>query len=148
MRDVGLESDPPEKIEIASRQFSAFLASESWPAKICWLTREDILIGCRDFRFLVRPQHEKGLKEAERTYRLGLQRGLGIALIALCASDRETFTCVEIPEDDLDRQCRLMGKKLKLSHPAEKRKSTVVHSDLRWKTLSARYAERSKLIWL
>jgi len=89
----------------------------------------------------------EGLKEAESTYALGLERGLGIALTAFCAFNNETFAYVIIPEDDIDRQHRLMGKGLKLSHPKEQRTTTVVLSELRWKILASRYAERSKMLW-
>ena len=140
-------SDPPETLESATHRFSEFLASGSWPRTICWVTCDDILIGCRDFRYLVHPRKETGLHEAERMYRVGLERGLGIALTAICASNEETFAFVVVPDDDLDRQYRLMSKKLKLSRPTERRLTTVVRSELRWKVLAARYAERSEMLW-
>ena len=87
------------------------------------------------------------MKEAEKTYSLGLERELGIALAAMCASDEETFAFVVVPEDDRDRQSRLMSKGLKLSHPIERRNTTVVTSDLRWTILASRYAQRSKMLW-
>jgi hypothetical protein len=139
---------PPETFEVAAERFGEFLAEAGFPRTICWLTHDDILIGCRDYRFLVHPIREAGLSMAKIAYLLGLKRELGIALTAMCASDQETFANVIVPEDDLDRQYRLMGKALKLSHPTERRKTTVVFSDLRWNILRSRYAEHSKMLWL
>jgi len=139
--------DPPETLASAAELFSRFLSEDGLPSRICWLTHSDVLIGCRDRRFLVHPRPEAGLQTAQIAYSLGLQQGLGIALTAMCASDEETFAHVVIPEDERDRQCRLMGNGLKLSHPSERSKTTVVLSDLRWTILVSRYSERSNVLW-
>ena len=139
--------DPPETLEAATQRFSDFLVRGAWPAQICWLTRDDLLVVSPNYHFLVRPRRSAGLEEAEANYAIGLERRLGIALEAMCASEEETFAHVVVPEDDLDRQSRLMSKGLKLSHPIGRRKVTVVLSGWRWNILASRYAEQSKMIW-
>ena len=146
MLDCGLEL--PETLEAAAQRFGEFLSIGSWPSGICWIGQDDLLVGSPKYRFLVHPRRDAALQEAEEAYRIGLARGLGIRLKAMCATDTEAFSYVEVPEGELDRQSKLVrAGSLKLSRPTERRETSVVISDCRWKILAARYSERSKLLW-
>lgn len=73
----------------------------------------------------------------------GLERNLGIELRAICATDTETFACVFVPPDDLDRQDHLMGRMLKLSCPVERRPASTVRNPIKWFALRQLNGRRS-----
>ena len=145
--DPNRAADPPESLEAATELFREFLLSQNYPTQITWIAPTDVLVGFRDCRFLVDSSGAAGTEYAQNSYATGLARGLGIAMIALCASDRSTFATVVVPDDETDRQRRLMRKGLKLSIPLDRRKCLVVTSPLRWKILVSQYAKRSQPWW-
>ena len=67
----------------------------------------------------VRGSRTEANHSAAGRYCEGIQRRLGIALQAICATDEETSASVFVPADDCDRQNHLMGCGRKLSCPTE-----------------------------
>lgn len=141
------DSDPPQTFEVAEQRFARFLGEQGYPATVCWVTPGSVLVGTNRC-YYVRVYRPEAFALARERYSRGLECGLGIALIAFCNSDRETFAIVIIPKDDLDRQNRLMGKLLKLSCPLPSARAIVVKDPRRWEILQMRHEERSKLIEL
>ncbi len=139
------DSDPPQKFEIAEQKFAHFLLAQDYPPSICWLTPGSVLVSTTR-RYYVRVNRDEALELARRRYVQGLERGLGIALTAVCNSNRETFATVIVPLDNLDRQYRLMGKKLKLSCPLHQLKGIHVRDPFKWELLERRHGERSRMI--
>jgi len=125
--------DPPLTLKAAEKRFSAFLASQNYPQNVCWIALGDLLVD-KETHFWIRPR-PNAEENATKRYAQGLSRKLGIELRAICATDAETFAHVFVPADDLDRQCHLMGRALKLSCPIERRSTSRVRNSLRWFTL-------------
>ena len=103
-----LAPDPPLTLKAAEERFSAFLASQNYPDKVCWITHDDLLIDQKT-HFWIRPR-PNAEEHAAQQYAEGLDRKLGIELRAICATDAETFASVFVPKDDLDSQYHLMGR--------------------------------------
>ena len=123
-------ADPPETLSQAEERFKAFLAQHGYPAVIQWVAAKDVLIDSKG-RFHVRPDPE-ATPQAQARYAIGLKNGLGVALVAISATDAVTFAAVFVPADGTDAQYRLMGRGLKCSAQAEKRPVIVVRNGLKW----------------
>jgi hypothetical protein len=128
--------DPPLSLKEAKEKFSAFLASQNYPEKVCWIALGDLLVDKRT-HFWVR-QKPNADKHAAQHYAEGLDRKLGIELRAICATDVETFASVFIPTDDFDSQYHLMGHRLKLTCPVKRYSTSAVRSRLKWLALRLR----------
>ena len=87
-------------------------------------------------------------EHAALSYEKGVERGWGIWLRAICASDRETFATVFVPEDDLDSQNHLMGRCLKLSCPTEKLSASILKNPFQWLVVKLANGKRSKGLWI
>jgi hypothetical protein len=136
--------DPPQTLFAAEEKFRAFLATQNYPKAICWLTPGDVVVDTNR-HFWVRKRDKKATEYAALQYAEGLRRNFGVMLRAICATEMETFASVFIPEDDLDAQCHLMGRGLKLSCPVERYSTSAVRNPLKWKVLCWRNGQRSKL---
>jgi hypothetical protein len=87
-------------------------------------------------------------EHAKLRYSEGVERNLGVALSAVCATDTETFGSVFVPADDLDGQYHLMGRALKLSVPTSRKSALTVKNPLRWWILELRNKRHSKALEL
>ena len=125
--------DPPLTLKAAEKRFSAFLVSQNYPAKICWIAFGDLLVD-KKTHFWVRPTPDAEQSAALR-YADGLRRKLGIELRAICATDAETFASVFVPKDDVDSQYHLMGEGLKLNCPVKSYSTSKVSSRFKWLAL-------------
>jgi hypothetical protein len=125
--------DPPLTLEAAQETFSAFLASQNYPARVCWITLADLLVD-GEAHFWIRPK-SNGEEIAAQRYAEGLDRKLGIELRAICASDVETFASVFAPMDAVESEYHLMGHELKLSCPAKRYSTSKVQSLVKWLAL-------------
>jgi hypothetical protein len=137
-------SDPPETLTEAAEKFKKFLSIQCWPETIRWLTHDNVLVD-RQGEFWVRERGTMALEHAELRYSEGVERNLGVALNAVCATDTETFASVFIPADDLDRQYHLMGRVLKLSVPASRKSAVTVKNPVKWWILALRNKRRSMM---
>jgi hypothetical protein len=118
--------DPPLTLKAAEKKFSAFLASQNYPPRVCWIALGDLLVD-KETHFWIRPRASAEEHAAQR-YAQGLGRKLGIELRAICATDAETFASVFIPEDDVDSLYHLMGRGLKLTSPLKRYPTSTVRN--------------------
>ncbi|MBZ5654399.1 MAG: hypothetical protein LAO56_03870 [Acidobacteriia bacterium] len=140
-------SDPPETLAEAAEKFKKFLSAQHWPETIRWLTHDNVLVD-RQGRFWVRERGTMALEHAKLRYSEGVERNLGVALNAVCATDTETFVSVFVPADDLDRQYHLMGRVLKLCVPTSRKSALTVKNPLRWWILGLRNKHCSMMLEL
>jgi hypothetical protein len=140
-------SDPPETLAEAAEKFKKFLSAQHWPETIRWLTHDNVLVD-RQGQFWVRERGTMALENAKLRYSEGIERNLGAALSAVCATETETFVSVFVPADDLDRQYHLMGRVLKLSVPTSRKSAWTVRNPLRWWILGLRNRRRSVMLEL
>jgi hypothetical protein len=78
------------------------------------------------------------LQTASKLYQAGLQRGLGISLKAICATDSFTFATIFIPVDEADAMNHLVGRGLKLSCPATLVPASTVRNPFQWLLIKLR----------
>jgi hypothetical protein len=141
------DTDPPETLAEAAEKFKKFLSAQHWPETIRWLTPDNVLVD-RQGQFWVRERGTMAFEHAKQRYSEGVERNLGVALSAVCATDTETFASVFIPADDLDRQYHVMGRVLKLSVPTSRKSAVTVENPLRWWILASRNKRRSMMLEL
>jgi hypothetical protein len=128
--------DPPLTLKTAQEKFSAFLASQNYPEKVCWIALGDLLVDNKThFWIRLRPNAEE---DAAQRYAKGLDRRLGIELRAICATQAETLASVFVPEDDLDAQYHLMGRGLKCICPVKRYSTSTIRNPLKWLALCLR----------
>jgi hypothetical protein len=139
--------DPPQTLAAAEQKFSSFLASQLYPATICWLNPGDMLVD-RDRRFWIRDRRIKAAKRAALKYSEGLERNLGVELRAICATEAQTFASVFAPADDVEAQYHLMGHGLKLSCPTERCSTSTITNPIKWLVLWLRNGRSSKMLEL
>jgi hypothetical protein len=128
--------DPPLTLKAAEDKFTAFLASQNYPARVCWIALGDLLVD-KETHFWIRARPSADERAAQQ-YAEGLDRKLGIELRAICATDVETFASVFVPKDDLDSQYHLMGHGLKLLCPVKRYSTSKVRSLVKWVSLRLR----------
>jgi hypothetical protein len=136
-------SDPPKTLDEAAEKFKIFLSAQHWPQTVSWLTHDNMLVDGQG-QFWVRERRMKAFEQAKLRYAEGVERNLGVALSAVCATDTETFASVFVPADDLDGPYHLMGRVLKLSVPASRKSALTVRNPLRWWILKLRNKRHSK----
>jgi hypothetical protein len=136
-------SDPPETLDEGAERFKKFLSAQRWPEAIRWLTHDNVLVDGKG-QFWVRERGTMASEHVKLRYSEGIQRNLGVALSAVCATGTETFVSVFVPADDLDRQYHLMGRVLKLSVPTTRKSALTVGNPLRWWILKLRNKRPSK----
>jgi len=136
--------DPPLALDAAEQKFSAFLVTQGYPKMVRWLSPDELLVDIKR-HYWIRPRRSETTNRAEQRYVEGLERNLGIELRAICATDTETFACVFVPANDVDRQYHLMGRLLKLSCPAERRPASTIRNPLKWFALRLMNGRRSRV---
>jgi hypothetical protein len=109
--------DPPLTFSEAEQKFGHFLNTNGYPASIRWIMSDQILPGDDRHHFIRATGAEEAFTEMERRYKEGLNRGLGISLHAICATQAETVASIYIPTNTTDAQYRMIGRGLKLSCP-------------------------------
>lgn len=138
-------ANPPRTLDEAAEKFKKLLSAQDWPETIRWLTRDNVLVG-RHGECWVRECGTKAFEDAQLRYSDGVERNLGIALSAVCATDTETFVSVFVLADDLDRQYHLMGRMLKLSVPTSRKSALTVRNPFKWWILGLRNKRRSVML--
>jgi hypothetical protein len=142
-----IETDPPKTLTEAAEKFKKFLSAQHWPTTIGWVTNDNMLVD-RQGRFWVRERGTEAFDQASLQYCEGVERNLGVAISAVCATDVETFASVFVAADDLDRQYHLMGRVLKLSVPTSRKLALTVRNPLEWWILELRNKRRRKALEL
>jgi hypothetical protein len=127
--------DPPLTFSEAEQEFGHFLNAYGYPACLRWIMADQILPGDDRHHFIRATGAEEALTEMERRYEIGLQRGLGILLQAICATHAETGASVYIPTDTTDAQYRMIGRGLKLSCPTSLIPASLVENPDEWQRL-------------
>jgi hypothetical protein len=140
-----LNLDPPRTLKQAEQAFRSFLQRENYPERICWLIPGDVLAS-NGPHYWVRKRGIEAEQYAATRYAKGVDRGLGILLRAICATNEETFASVFIPESTADAQEHLLGPFLRISCPVERHSTTAVSNPLRWLWLRWRHGSASDLL--
>jgi hypothetical protein len=143
MHDV--ELDPPPTLAAAEPRFQSFLRSQKLSEIVCWLMPGDVVVADGP-HFWVRKRGTETLQYANARYVEGLRRNLGILFEVICATEKETFAAVFIPEDEIDAQYRLMGRGLKISCPVKRYATSATTTLFRWSLLRWRYGKRSGIL--
>jgi hypothetical protein len=137
----------PATLSGAEEKFRTFLASQNYPKVISWTMPGDVVVDAKR-NYWVRTRSAKNAGHAALRYTQGLERRFGIMLKAVCATETVTFAFVFVPIDEADAQRHFMGRGLKFSCPVERYTTSAVTNPLKWKVLSWRNGQRSKLLEL
>jgi hypothetical protein len=137
------QPDPPLTLQEAEERFSRFLASNGYPARIRWITADQIVVDDGFHHFIWEDGAEKALAEGPRRYNAGLKAGLGIMLHTICATQTETVASIYCPTDETDAQYRMIGLGLKLSCTGDRRPASTIADPAEWKRLRWENRERS-----
>lgn len=140
---LNVPDELPESLEAATQHFSEFLQVNGYPHDVRWIAADDVAVN-EQARFLIRDREESSIREAQVLYKAGLRRELGIALRAVCATDKITFALIFVPRDETDAEYALMPKGLKLSCPTRRYDATLVNNSLLWLLLRLRNRKRTK----
>lgn len=134
-------SDLSTTFDTAELNFRRFLTEHGYPPEIVWTSTEDVIVD-QSGRYFVRGRGKHSRARCNRKYVIGAGAGLGVQLRAICASEAQTFACVEVPKDVMESQYRMIGPGLKMSCP-----DRIVHGctvgDVRWQFLKLRNRECS-----
>ena len=135
-------AEPPETLAVAEQQFKFFLTTNRYPSNVCWITSCDVAF-CEG-QFFVKQTDDMDERDASERYAVGVAKGLGVELRAICADDRETFATIYVPSDEQDAKYHLIGRSLKLSCPTSRRTAKRVRNRLKWLILRTRDRGRSR----
>jgi hypothetical protein len=125
----------------AVKEFKDFLAKNNQPTEILWVFLEDTLypnVKSTEKHFRLKlPLPEENEKRAEKLYRIGQQRNLGICLSAFALCEGKVCCAVFIPKDELDSEYMLMSPEyLKFTCVINMPVAEAVTSAFRWKLFS------------
>jgi hypothetical protein len=125
----------------AVKEFKEFLAKNNQPTEILWVFLEDTFArNTNHFEkhfWLKLPLHEENEKLAEKCYRIGQQRNLGICITAFALCEGKVCCAVVIPKDEEDSEYMLVSPEhLKFTFAADMPIAEAVTSALRWKLFS------------
>ena len=140
-----LNPDPPRTLKQAEQKFRSFLCRENYPETICWLIPGDVVVS-NGPHYWVRKRGPEAEQYAATRYAEGVNRGLGILLRAICATNAETFASVFVPQNTVDAQEHLLGSLLRVSCPIVRHSTTAVSNPLRWFWLRWRYGRPSDML--
>lgn len=141
-----LHTDPPATLTEAMQMFSEYLAANSYPTQIRWITPDQIL-QAEDGTYLFHAiSAAEGRAVAEKQYHAGLKTGFGILLQALCASDRETIAEIYIPSDDADAKINRIRSRLKFTCPGSIAPASYIEDPLEWQRLKSEADDRAKAL--
>jgi hypothetical protein len=138
--------DPPLSLREAEDRFGEFLSSNGYPSRVRWILEDQIAVETDRRHFVRAHGADEALAEAQRRYRVGLEKGLGILLQAICATSSETISNVYLPVDATDAQRRMIRPGLKLSCPTAPVPTVVIESESEWRTLKLSLRERAGIL--
>jgi hypothetical protein len=111
--------------------FATFLEREGAPAQLLWVDREDVTSFKRQVWIRVGHAVEAVARAAAR-YEAGRERGLGVALRAVCKVGACTACYVWVPNDKTDAAYAVQPRSLKCSVPVPFISAFVVRSTTYW----------------
>lgn len=88
----------------AAQKFREFLVSLGWPGQIIWIRDGDIIRRARDPLTICRSEQGDGEENAQRKYEIGLRKGLGVLLEAICTLGDATCAIVSYPVDQREAE--------------------------------------------
>jgi hypothetical protein len=141
-----LESSPPSSLTEAAELFAEYLATNTYPTQIRWITPDQIFQG-DDGTYLVHAvSPEAALAEAKKLYAAGLNTGFGILLQALCATESETIAEIYIPSDEADAKLNRIRSNLKFTCPGVITPASYIHDPVEWQRLKTEADDRAKAL--
>jgi hypothetical protein len=109
-----MHASPP--FDEAIETFSGFLRSRGVSDSLQWLWRDAIISrrGSGSQRSANRPIYLDASRlaaesEIRKYYDVGVTRNLGIALSVFCIADGLPYCYVDLPENQTDAECKMMG---------------------------------------
>lgn len=124
--------------EQAVKEFKEFLAANKLPTDILWIFTEDVF--SRNVNYFGKdlwvklPLSDENEKLAEKHYKMGQKKNLGICLTAFALCEDKICCHLMIPKNDLDSQYMLMSKKyIKFSFTIDMPVAKAVRDSFRWK---------------
>jgi hypothetical protein len=140
----------------AVNEFKEFLKENNLPTKILWIFTEDVFsrnIENHETDFWVKlPLSKENEKFAEKHYKIGQQKNLGICISAFALCENKVCCNLVIPRDLEDSEFLFMSPKyLKFSSVTEMPIAQVVKSSFRWtifKLLPFNYKQGNFLVYL
>lgn len=116
--------------EDATAQLQAFLGHQQHSQEIVWICREDVFQQWPKLYVKVPLPNESSL--AEKIYKAGVRRGLGVEISVCCFVTGLACCYVWIPKDEIDAEYRMLhGLKLKILEPSHQI-TVSVKSRIRW----------------
>jgi hypothetical protein len=111
--------------------FAGFLEREGAPAQLLWIDREDLTSHRREIWVRVGDASEAA-RRAEARYEAGRQKGVGVALRAVCKVGASTACYVWVPKDKTAAEYAMQPWSLKCQVPAPLISASVVRSPIYW----------------
>src|SRR5205085_7539307 len=96
--------------EQAEDLFRNFLKDNNVSDDLVWIFSEDVISDGMNFEIRT-PLPPNNRELAKRCFELGKQRNLGIAFHVFCSLSGRSCSYIELPENDLDAEYRLMGNR-------------------------------------
>ena len=140
-------TDPPSTFEEAVAIFSQFLERNGYSSPVRWITKDQLVIeGDPALHWVCASGAVSAKAEALRRYEIGLQRGLGIIMQAICSTSDETIANIVIPEDPRDAECRRVYGSLKCSCPATRVEARAIENSSEWMALLEEFQSRAHVM--
>jgi len=133
---------PETSFDEAEALFRRFLSENGHPPKLKWVFAEDVLLDGRSVIIRV-PLPDENHARARECYELGIARNLGINIHGLCLSDGEICCYVQLPEDDVDAQYKLLDPKfVRFSVVIDPNEAIPCRSGIIWKFWKIKFSNK------
>jgi hypothetical protein len=128
-------------------RYEEFLAKNSFPSKVVWVTPEDVLASSKPVVYVRMPVSEENERLAKRLFDFGISQEKGVLFETLCESNDLTFAYAWVPRDELESEEFQMPKGLKLSARlgSSRMPAKLVGNRLHWTYLQLRYRGQQRL---
>jgi hypothetical protein len=113
---INLTNDSPPSLAEAEALFGRFLERQGYPSSVYWVNDSDLSVDSGR-HWSVRRNTESSKADFAQRYSEGIAKGLGIEIVARCASQERTFATIFIPDDAVDAQYHMVGRGLKMCCP-------------------------------
>jgi hypothetical protein len=138
--------EAPGSLQEASKGFSEFLRSNSYPGQILWVGEADVLWNRR--QLWVRPSQRTSNAACE-IYDAGIKRGIGVSLYAFSSIEGMAIATVLVPADeDAGQRSFMVRNSLKMTVATSRLPARRVENGLAWLALSLQHGRSSRLFRL
>ena len=135
---------PETSFDEAEALFRRFLSDNGHPPKLRWVFSEDLLFDGRAVLIHI-PVPEENHTLARACYELGVTRNLGINLHGLCLLDDSVCCYVQLPEDDLDAQYKLLDPRfVRFSVVVDPKEAVPCRSAIIWKFWDLKFSRKNR----